>query len=201
MRISHIFLGLTLFLLAFFASPSTGKAELRVGDIHAFWDGPFAVIQPEIFEPFTPETRKTLHSGMPVGIQIELKLVRTGFVKEKEVRVKVQYNIWNEKFIVITEHTSVPFNSYGEVLNYFENDFRILIAFDEFPKRGEWLIRMRAGERRVFDDEDKSKPIESIEQDLRGIARWLFKRGATEDSYCDWSDYIKLLPEEKEETR
>lgn len=186
-----LFLGLILLLAV--GWPSHALAQIHIGTIEAQWEDTLAVVHPEILDPFSKETRQTLNSGMPVAVDVEVQFIRTGFVKRLFKRIVVEYNVWTDRYRVITPIGPLAINDYETVLKLFRRDLILTISDQDLPSDTEWFVKVRAGERRVLRDEDlRSDALSRIEDDLPGIAGWLFRRGHPKETFCDWSILQKL---------
>ena len=189
---------MALLLLILLSLPSQVTAQIRVNNLTLLWEDSLAVIQPEIIDPFSQETKQTLESGMPVAVDVEIQFIRTGYVKHVFKRVIVQYNVWTDVYRVVTPIGPLAINSYPTVLGLFKNDLIITLNESELESNAEWLVKVRAGERRVLRDEDmRSDAISRIEDDLPGIAGWLFRRGRPKETFSEWSA-LKKLPKQSD---
>ena len=185
--------GLILGILMLLSTSSFSSAQVTVSNLSVLWEDSLAVVQPVIMNPFSAETRQTLESGMPVAVDVEIQFIRTGYVKRLFKRVVVKYNVWTEKYRVLTPIGPLAIRDYETVLNLFHNDLIITMSERDLDPSEEWFVKVRAGERRVLRDEDlRSDALSRIEDDLPGIAGWLFRQGRPRETYSDWSPLAKL---------
>jgi len=184
----------TLFLLLFFPALSFG--ELSINKLETVWEDSIAVIRPEINNPFSNDAIQTLQSGLTVGIKVELQFIRTGYVKRFFFVVPVQYNVWTDKYRVVTPIGPLSVNDFETVLTLFKNDLIFVISENDLPHKGPWYVKIRAGERLALVDAEKSS-VKRIEDELSGIAGWFFKKGKPKETFSDWSKLMQLPKHEK----
>lgn len=177
--------------------PNYSLGQLTVEDVDVFWEDSLIIVQPEIHHPFTDKTLETLQSGVNVALDVEIQFIRTGYVKREFIRVPVQYNVFTDRYRVTTPISPLAVNDYTTVLTLFKNDLIFIIDEKDLPKKGEWFVKVRAGERILLEGDDGAESISKIEDDLSGIAAWFFKRGKEKDKYCEWSR-LASLPEKPE---
>ena len=179
--------------LGILCAVSSANAELRMGRIEAVLLDNLAVVHTELIDPFSEETQQTLLSGLPVAIDLEIHFIRTGYVKRVFNRVVVQYDVWTEQYRVITPLAPISVGDFETLLSLLRNDLAVTLDYSELPGEGPWLVKARAGERRVLRDEDlHPDAVTRIEEELSGVSRWLFRRGRPQESFCDWSELTQL---------
>jgi len=177
-----------LMLLALEAS-----AQIRIGKVDAAWEDSVAVVRAEVLSPFSKETRQTLESGLPVALDLEVQFIRTGYVKRAIDRIVIEYNVWNGIYRVHTPIGPLAIKDYTTLMGYIRNDLIVTINAQELAGEFEWLVKVRAGERRVLRDEDmRTDALSRIEDELPGIAGWLFRQGRSKETFSDWSALVKL---------
>jgi len=193
----HIFI---LFLLCFLLIqlvPSKSYGQLVISDVEVLWEDSLIVVRPEIQKPFTDQTLETLRSGINIAIDVEIQFIRTGYVKREYSRVPVQYNVFTDKYRVTTPIGPLAVNDYETVQTLFRNDIIFIVPEKDLPKKGNWFVKVRAGERILMGEDSDSESVSRIEDELSGIAGWFFKKGKKKDNYCDWS-HLTPLPEKPE---
>ncbi len=181
-----------IFMLLMFSS--TAIAEVQILNLEVLREDSLIVIRPEILEPFSAETQQTLQSGIPVAVDLDVQFIRTGYVKHLDFTIKVEYNVWSDVYRVTTPIGPLAINDYNTLLAFFRNDLILTTLADNLPGNTAWLVKVRAGDRRVLIKEDNSgDAVQKIEKELSGVAKWLFKRGKKKDTFGDWSS-LKQLP-------
>ncbi|HEB84019.1 MAG TPA: hypothetical protein ENI92_03360 [Bacteroidetes bacterium] len=191
-------IGAWLALLALM--PESAPAQIHVGKVEAWWEDTLAVIRPEILEPFSEPTRLTLQSGLPVAVDIEVRLFRTGYAKTIRRRIEVQYNVWQDRYRVITPIGPLAVKDYPTVLTLFRRDLILTLPRRELPGDSPWFLKVRVGERRVLGKGDDDR-LSAMERELSGLVGWLFRRGRAKESYTDWSRLAELPKYRKGEGR
>ncbi|MCB2198188.1 hypothetical protein KQI63_02225 [bacterium] len=192
-RLKSILFGLISGIAILFALSTPSYAQISVTSLSVLWEDSLAVVQPVINDPFSKETRQTLESGMPVAVDVEVQFIRTGYVKRLFKRVVVKYNVWTERYRVLTPIGPLAIKDYETVLNLFHNNLIITMHERELDPTEQWFVKVRVGERRVLRDEDlRSDALSRIEDDLPGIAGWLFRQGRPRETYSDWSPLAML---------
>lgn len=192
-RAKSMLYGLISGLMLLITLSTPAHAQISVNSLTVLWEDTLAVVQPVINDPFSPETRQTLESGMPVAVDVEIQFIRTGYVKRLFKRVVVKYNVWTERYRVLTPIGPLAIRDYETVLNLFHNNLIITLHEQELDPAEQWFVKVRVGERRVLRDEDlRSDALSRIEDDLPGIAGWLFRQGRPRETYSDWSPLAKL---------
>lgn len=167
-------------------------AAPRVGSVEAFWEDSLAVIQPEIRDPLDASMRRTLRSGVPVVVELEVRFVRTGYAFSERVPVRVEYDVWTGWYHVHTPLSPLAIDEYSTVLRLFERD--LVLPFPERdvePDRA-WFVKVRAGARIAETDADGGDPASGVEEELTGFARLLFRLFGAGSEMGEWSDLVKL---------
>ncbi len=177
----------------------TVQAEIRVGDVEAYWEDSIAVVRPEIIDPFSEKTRQALISGLPVEVELNLQLIRTGYVKHLFYRVVIEYNVWQDRYRVHTPLGPLAVDDYQTVLTLFRNDLVVPIHAADLPGDGPWLVKARAADQPIQVEGDAGT-VNRIERELSGIAAWLFRSSRPRKAFSKWSSLVQLPKRRKHET-
>jgi hypothetical protein len=168
-------------------------AEVQILNLEVLREDSLIVIRPEIIDPFSAETQQTLQSGIPVAVDLDVQFIRTGYVKHLDFTVKVEYNVWSDLYRITTPIGPLAIKDYNTLISFFKNDLILTTLADNLPGNTSWLVKVRAGDRRVLVVEDSGDAVQKIEKELSGIAKWLFKRGKKKNTFGEWSS-LKQLP-------
>ncbi len=179
-----------LFLTPLHMLIAAGGPEL--GPPKPFWSDSLLVIQLAIEKPFSEETIHTLQSGLPVLLELEMRLLRTGFVKEFNYPVKVEYNVWTDVYRVHSPAGPLAMQELRTVLRFFERDFSIFLPRHELGSEERWLFKLRAGERRILQMGEGEDALGRIEEELSGVASWLFRRRENRPSWTPWTTLMPV---------
>lgn len=180
-----------LFFILLIANTIVSYAEPNVHSLAAVTKGDSVFIKLSVDSPFSQETRETLDSGLPVAIDVQIQFIRTGFVKRNAVRIKILHNVWNNSYAISVNENVVVYNSYRQILSALDSGIWFHIISNEYHIGNKWLIKVRAGERRILKENDDLDI--DIGEELGGIAGWLFNRGRKEIEFSDWTPLVKVI--------
>jgi hypothetical protein len=180
-----------LLSLGLSASVLAQDETIEVRELEAFWEDSVAVIHPRVYAPFSTESSQALHSGLPVAIDLDVRLTRVGFVKRLDFRIEVWYNVWKDRYRVITPIGPLAMEEYYTLLKYFREDLVIPLPRDTIPAQKAWFVRVRACDRGVLPEAMEDE----MGGEMKGLIGWLFNLGER-GNYSEWSDRTRLEPPE-----
>jgi hypothetical protein len=172
------------------------QAMPRIGEVEAFWEDSLAIIRPEISDPLTISQLRTLETGVPIRVEVEVRFTRTGYVKKEVVNVTVEYDVWTGWYRVTTPLSPFAIQDYSTVERLFQHDMLLLFNADDLDPDTPWFVKVRAGADTHEEDEDEDSD-RGVANDLTGFTRLLFKFFDNKEDRGEWSELVKL-PERDE---
>ncbi len=154
--LSKALLGFVLLNLIFATSAFGEKARVERIDPAVKNDSLFASFQ--ISELFSPKITGVLHSGLPVQIELELRLLEIGggVIVQKKLRTIVTYNIWQEQYALQFAGKTELF---GELDKFKKRAGAFLDIFlapaVKISKDKEYVLRAKANIQRASDPQNK----------------------------------------------
>lgn len=162
-----------------------------IGTVEAFWEDSLAVIRPEINDPFRQEIWDALLSGLNIVIDLELQMIRIGYVKRESYKIVVEHDVWKNQFRVTAPVGTFVINDYSALEHYFKHNLGLFVNAGDLPYYGSWLIKVRVGEGRILHNNSKLGS-NRVEAELKGIAAWLFKWTKPKTNFSEWSPLVRL---------
>ncbi|MCB2210743.1 hypothetical protein KQI52_01370 [bacterium] len=176
---------LTVLLLA-----SSASALPRIGEVEAFWEDSLAIVRPEIIDPLDNSLQRTLQSGVPVQVDIEVRIARTGYVKTEHIEVMIEFDVWTGWYRVTTPLSPFAIEEYSTVERLFGQDLLLLFDEDQIDPDDEWFIKVRAGAQ--LHDGDDTESSHGVADELSGFTRVIFELFGSGEKRCEWSELVRL---------
>ncbi|GBE30902.1 MAG TPA: hypothetical protein ENH10_10475 [Bacteroidetes bacterium] len=184
-----------LFLTLAMVLPSQAQSHPRVGIVEAFWEDSLAIIRPEIIDPLDTSLRRTLESGVPVRVDVEIRFSRTGYVKTVSVGIIIEYDVWTGWYRVTTPLSPFAIKEYATVEQLFAQDLLLIFGPDEVDPHTEWFVKVRSGAV-IHDGDEETGNQHGVANDLSGVTRLLFQLFDRNKDRGEWSELVKLSKRE-----
>ncbi len=184
-------IGVLLIIVAVLLPLNAAYSMPRIGEVEALWEDSLAIVQPEIFNPLNVSQRRTLETGVPIRVDVEIRFTRTGYVKSKVVGITVEYDVWTGWYRVTTPLSPFAIEEYSTVERLFAQDLLLLFDTSELDPERRWYIKVRAGTE-LHEDGVESESDRGVLGDLSGFTRLLFKLFEKDADRCEWSELVKL---------
>ncbi len=189
LRTGLAFVLLTALLLVLLFVPAA-SALPRIGEVEAFWEDSLAIVRPEIIDPLDKSLQRTLQSGVPVQVDIEVRIARTGYVKTEHIAVIIEFDVWTGWYRVTTPLSPFAIEEYSTVERLFEQDLLLLFDEDKIDPDDDWFIKVRAGAK--LYDGDESQSSHGVANELSGFTRMIFELFGSGEKRCEWSELVRL---------
>ncbi len=187
-RKNRAYAPLLAFLLVLTVFSFPGRAEIEVRNIEAGWEDSLAVVQLSLLEPFSEASQEALHTGLPIALDVELRISKLGYVRRAAFRIEVWYNVWRDQYRIITPLGPIAVEEYETLLKFFRDSFVIPLTLEDLPGNGPWYIRARASDQGVLE---QAREL-NIDTELNGITGWLFRQSRESNSYSEWTARTRL---------
>jgi hypothetical protein len=167
-----------------------------VESVDAYWEDSLAVLNAHVLDPLSPELQDALRSGVKIQFDFNVYLSQTGYVKRLDDRIQLEYDVWSDRYRVVTPIGRLAINDYRTVLKFFRDDLILLVHKRDLPREGAWFVKVRVEAFPVRSEEGAEAG--SLERELRGLTGWLFRRGQSMSRKSDWS-ILSRLPDPGED--
>lgn len=168
-----------------------GQEQIDISSIEAFWEDSLAVLHLQVENPLTPELREALESGVQIQYDFDVYLTRTGYVKRLDEQMKLEYNVWSDRYRIFTPIGPLSINSFPTLMKLFRDDLILILHERDLPQVGAWFVKVRV-EAYPIEAEEGEREIGGLERELRGLTGWLFRQGPQYSTESDWSTLTKL---------